>query len=73
MEKRQASLESMEIKRNFWKNKRVLVTGHTGFKGAWLALWLQMLGAKVTAISLKPETKPNLFKLIRNNLNIKSY
>jgi len=62
----------MEINRNFWKNKRVLITGHTGFKGAWLTLWLQTLGAKVITISLRPDTKPNLFKLIRKNLNIES-
>jgi CDP-glucose 4,6-dehydratase len=46
---------------NFWKNKRVLVTGHTGFKGAWLALWLIELGAIVTGISLPPKTEPNFF------------
>ena len=47
----------------FWRGKRVLLTGHTGFKGAWLALWLHRLGATVVAISLPPETKPNLFAL----------
>ncbi len=40
----------------FWKDKRVLITGHTGFKGAWLALWLTQLGAKVTGIALAPES-----------------
>lgn len=48
---------------DFWKGKQVLLTGHTGFKGAWMALWLNRLGAKVTGISLPPETKPNLFSL----------
>jgi CDP-glucose 4,6-dehydratase len=48
---------------NFWQGKRVLLTGHTGFKGAWLALWLQRLGAQVTGISLAPATTPNLFDL----------
>jgi CDP-glucose 4,6-dehydratase len=48
---------------NFWFGKRVLLTGHTGFKGAWMALWLHRLGAKVTGISLPPETTPNLFSL----------
>ena len=48
---------------NFWRGKRVVVTGHTGFKGAWMALWLHRLGAKVTGISLPPATTPNLFKL----------
>lgn len=49
----------------FWKNRRVLVTGHTGFKGSWLAMWLWKLGAKVTGYSLPPPTKPNLFDLAR--------
>lgn len=48
---------------SFWAGKRVLLTGHTGFKGAWLALWLHRLGAKVTGISLPPVTEPNLFTL----------
>lgn len=49
---------------NTYKNRRVLVTGHTGFKGSWLVLWLQMLGAKVTGISLPPETSPNHWDLL---------
>jgi CDP-glucose 4,6-dehydratase len=49
---------------NAYKNRRVLVTGHTGFKGSWLVLWLQMLGAKVTGISLPPETSPNHSSLL---------
>jgi CDP-glucose 4,6-dehydratase len=47
----------------FWRGKRVLLTGHTGFKGAWLALWLHRLGARVTGVSLAPATRPNLFTL----------
>lgn len=47
----------------FWRGKRVLLTGHTGFKGGWLALWLRRLGAEVTGIALEPNTKPNLFQL----------
>jgi len=50
---------------NFYKNKRVLVTGHTGFKGSWLALWLHELGAKVTGLALPPNTEPSHFELIR--------
>lgn len=49
---------------DFWKNKQVLITGHTGFKGAWLALWLHSMGAKVTGIALDPPTSPNLFDLL---------
>jgi CDP-glucose 4,6-dehydratase len=48
----------------FWRGKRVLLTGHTGFKGAWLALWLQRLGAEVIGIALPPATEPNLFALL---------
>lgn len=45
---------------DFWRDKRVLVTGHTGFKGGWLALWLQRLGARVSGIALEPSTTPSL-------------
>ena len=48
---------------DFWDGKRVLLTGHTGFKGAWLALWLNRLGARITGIGLPPITQPNLFTL----------
>ena len=48
---------------SFWRDKRVLLTGHTGFKGAWAALWLSRLGAEVTGIALAPDTEPNLFAL----------
>lgn len=51
------------IDKNFWKGKRVLLTGHTGFKGSWLALWLKQLGAELTGFSLPPQTTPNLFEL----------
>ncbi|MEW6533349.1 MAG: CDP-glucose 4,6-dehydratase [Thermodesulfobacteriota bacterium] len=47
---------------DFWKNKRVLVSGHTGFKGGWLCLWLQKLGAQVVGYSLPPPTEPSLFE-----------
>jgi len=49
--------------RSFWNGKRVLVTGHTGFKGGWLTLWLKRLGAEVSGISLEPCTEPNLYQL----------
>jgi len=47
---------------NIYKNKEVLVTGHTGFKGSWLSLWLTKLGAKAIGYSLEPPTEPNLFE-----------
>ena len=53
------------MKSNFFRNKRVLVTGHTGFKGAWLSFYLYLLGSKVMGISLKPSTKPSLFDILR--------
>ncbi len=49
---------------SFWRGKRVLLTGHSGFKGAWLALWLQRLGAQVAGLSLAPITQPNLPALL---------
>ena len=51
------------IDKSFWQKKKVFVTGHTGFKGSWLCLWLHSLGAKVTGYSLDPPTNPNLFSL----------
>ena len=47
----------------FWQGKRVLLTGHTGFKGSWLSLWLQSLGAQVTGYALAPTTHPSLFEI----------
>lgn len=55
----------MNSRADFWRGKRVLITGHTGFKGGWLALWLQRLDADVTGIALSPNTAPNLFELAR--------
>ncbi|MCS5550553.1 MAG: CDP-glucose 4,6-dehydratase [Gammaproteobacteria bacterium] len=52
----------MGINQVFWKGKKVLITGHTGFKGAWLSLWLQDLGAKVIGISLDSPTTPSLYE-----------
>lgn len=48
---------------SFWKDKHVFLTGHTGFKGSWLSLWLQQLGANITGYSLGPPTSPSLFEL----------
>jgi CDP-glucose 4,6-dehydratase len=50
---------------DFWNGRRVLLTGHTGFKGAWLSLWLQSLGARVTGFSSGVPTKPSLYELAR--------
>lgn len=70
MELRQGALESLGLnatrtsqlpQASFWRGKRVLLTGHTGFKGAWLAQWLVSMGAEVTAIALSPNTEPDLF------------
>jgi CDP-glucose 4,6-dehydratase len=56
----------------FCAGKRVLLTGHTGFKGTWLSLYLQMLGAKVTGLSLAPEGAPNLFTVARTDSGMTS-
>jgi CDP-glucose 4,6-dehydratase len=56
----------------FWRGKRVLLTGHTGFKGAWLAYWLQRMGAQVTGLALPPYTLPNLFDALAITKNIDS-
>jgi CDP-glucose 4,6-dehydratase len=47
---------------SFWKDRRVFLTGHTGFKGSWLSLWLQQLGAEVSGYALSPPTEPSLFE-----------
>jgi CDP-glucose 4,6-dehydratase len=53
------------VRADFWRGRRVLLTGHTGFKGAWLSLWLERLGAEVTGFSTGPPTHPSLFELAR--------
>jgi CDP-glucose 4,6-dehydratase len=61
-----AALEELDmIERAFWRNRRVLLTGHTGFKGAWLSLWLEQLGAEVFGLSLPPDTEPALYSLLQ--------
>lgn len=57
------SLGGLSVQQAFWKGKRVFVTGHTGFKGAWLCRILTGAGAEVTGYSLEPPTQPNLFSL----------
>jgi CDP-glucose 4,6-dehydratase len=61
MADRESALESLGIMSNFWQGKKVFVTGHTGFKGGWLSLWLKSLGAEVYGYALTPPTTPNLF------------
>ncbi len=56
----------------FWKGRRVLLTGHTGFKGAWLSLLLENMGAKVFGVSLAPNTHPNLYEVLSPWTNLKS-
>jgi CDP-glucose 4,6-dehydratase len=57
---------------DFWRTKRVFLTGHTGFKGSWLSLWLQTLGAEVIGYSLAPPTQPNLYDLAAVHKGMKS-
>jgi CDP-glucose 4,6-dehydratase len=67
MDKWKSTLENMEmIDKSFWHDRKVLITGHSGFKGSWLSFWLKNLGAKVYGISLAPNTNPSLF----NQLNL---
>ena len=58
-----STVESLAMNNHFWRGRRVFLTGHTGFKGAWLSLWLQQLGANVTGYSLKPASEPSLFEV----------
>ena len=65
-------MENVGMKKNFWKNKRVFITGHSGFKGSWLTLWLKILGAQICGFSLKPKKKSlfveaNISKGIESN------
>lgn len=60
------------IDRGFWKNRRVFLTGHSGFKGSWLSIWLNSLGAEVTGYALHPPSFPSLFELCKVNKLINS-
>ena len=55
-----------------FKNKRVIITGHTGFKGSWLAIWMHLLGAKVIGISNKVPTNPSHYKYLQMKSKIKN-
>ena len=56
-----------------FKNKKIFVTGHNGFKGSWLTIWLNLLGAKVVGVSLKDNNPNNHFNLVRKKIKVKSY
>jgi CDP-glucose 4,6-dehydratase len=58
-------LEGVGVEPDFWRGRRVLLTGHTGFKGSWLALWLESMGAEVAGLSNGVPTSPSLFELAR--------
>jgi CDP-glucose 4,6-dehydratase len=67
-------MKAADVDPVFWKGKKVFLTGHTGFKGGWLSLWLTSIGAKVTGYSLAPKTTPNLFDVLAiDSLIQKSY
>jgi CDP-glucose 4,6-dehydratase len=57
---------------SFWQGRRVLITGHTGFKGGWLSLWLEQSGANVCGIALDPPTDPSMFKEARVSSGMRS-
>ncbi len=61
MGQRSRTLESLDVNPEFWRDKRVFLTGHTGFKGSWLSLWLQEMGAQVTGFALAPDGAASLF------------
>ncbi len=62
----------MSISSSFWKGKKVFLTGHTGFKGGWMSLWLQSMGSDLYGYSLEPPTENNLFSSAKVDENMKS-
>jgi CDP-glucose 4,6-dehydratase len=58
------AVKTAQVDHKFWDGKRVFLTGHTGFKGGWLSLWLASMGAKVTGFALSPNTEPNFFETL---------
>ena len=72
MEKVVTSSIDKQIDRAYWRGKRVLITGHTGFKGGWLTIWLNRMGCNLTGLSLAPATQPALFELA-NISNLSEY
>jgi CDP-glucose 4,6-dehydratase len=65
-------MESLVMSKDFWQNKSVFITGHSGFKGSWLSLWLSSLGSNVYGYSLEPNTNPNLYSILDIDKNITS-
>jgi CDP-glucose 4,6-dehydratase len=61
MAQQQCTVEGMGVNPDFWRGKRIFLTGHTGFKGGWLSLWLQAMGAEVHGYALQPPTSPAMF------------
>lgn len=59
----QGAVEGMVLNHSFWRGKRVFLTGHTGFKGGWLALWLSEMGAEVHGFALAPSTNPSFYEV----------
>ncbi len=59
--------------KNFYKNKKVLITGHSGFKGSWLTQVLLNFSADIIGVSLVPEIEPNLFKILKLENKVKNY
>ena len=55
----------MVVNKEFWKGKRVFITGHTGFKGSWLVIWLSRMGAKVSGYSKYFPSKPSMFEALK--------
>ena len=58
-------MKPLNIQASFWQDKKVFLTGHTGFKGGWLSLWLSSMGARVTAFAIEPNTSPSFFRTCR--------
>ena len=65
-------MEVVAVNAQFWRGRRVFLSGHTGFKGSWLSLWLQQLGAEVTGYALAPPTTPSLFAVARVDSGMRS-
>jgi CDP-glucose 4,6-dehydratase len=68
----QSALEGVALNPSFWRGRKVFLTGHTGFKGGWLSLWLQSLGVELTGFALEAPTDPSLFKVAGVGQGMKS-